>query len=244
MEVFKSLILLPYAGFLTNAGPLGKTTSISCAAGTCRFAYGHNTLSVGRNPQSLPARLQRPAGCPTPHGTSPAVSRLVPKKNLGSFSSMPMPSIRIPLFRHGHFTSAVPANSRPTASKNRRAWPSKNLVILQPASSKRPEIAQELAQSLALILPSIEEQFGNVIIEAQAMGVPTLISYNCGALETLVRSGVNGFVVEPDNPAGLAFFMQWLQEDTDLWERLALGCCPILPRADTPAFVEGVMKLL
>ena len=38
--------------------------------------------------------------------------------------------------------------------------------------------------------------------------------------------------------------MQWLHEDEDLWERLALGCAQYFPRADTPAFVEGVMKLL
>jgi hypothetical protein len=39
----------------------------------------------------------------------------------------------------------------------------------------------------------------------------------------LIRSGVNGFVIEPDNAAGLAFFMQLLSDDEDLWRRMGLA---------------------
>ena len=76
------------------------------------------------------------------------------------------------------------------------------------------------------------------------MGVPTIVSLNCGVRETLVRSGVNGFLIEPDNPEGLAFFMRRLHEDEALWRRLSEGCAQLLPRCDTEAFVDGVMQLL
>jgi len=37
-------------------------------------------------------------------------------------------------------------------------------------------ICRILASTLALLLPSIEEQFGHVVIEAQAMGLPVILS--------------------------------------------------------------------
>jgi L-malate glycosyltransferase len=240
IEVFKSLILLPYAGFLTNRGRAEHY--IHFLRGTkVPIAYGHNTLSVDEI-RALAGAEPAPGGAPHSARHFAAVSRLVPKKNLGVLIdayALYRKAVPSPRALHICGSGELEAELRAKIA----ALGLDDLVILR-GFLQRPEIAHELAQSLALILPSIEEQFGNVVIEAQAMGVPVIISYNCGALETLVRSGVNGFVVEPDNPAGLAFFMQWLHEDEDLWERLALGSAQFLPRADTPAFVEGVMKLL
>ena len=65
-----------------------------------------------------------------------------------------------------------------------------------------PEVARILGSTLALILPSTEEQWGLVINEAVAMSLPILCSMNVGARDLLVRSGVNGYIYEPDNPAG------------------------------------------
>ena len=239
-EVFKSLILLPYAGFLTNRGRSEEYIHF-LRGSKVPIAYGHNTLSVGEI-RSLAGAAPAPGGAPHAARHFTAITRLVPKKNLTVLIdayALYRQAVATPRPLHICGSGELEAELRAKIA----ALDLGGLVLLR-GFLQRPEIAHELAQSLALILPSIEEQFGNVIIEAQAMGVPTIISHNCGALETLVRSGVNGFVVEPDNPAGLAFFMQWLHEDEDLWERMALGCAQFLPRADTPAFVEGVMKLL
>src|SRR5262249_42831205 len=75
------------------------------------------------------------------------------------------------------------------------------------------EVTRILATTLALILPSTQEQFGQVVLEAIAMRVPVLVSQACGARDELVRTGVNGFVFEPDNPEGLAWFMSVLAND-------------------------------
>jgi len=93
-------------------------------------------------------------------------------------------------------------------------------------------------------LPSIEEQFGNVIPEAQAMGLPVILSDNCGGRDLLVRSGVNGFVIEPDNARGMAFFMGLLSEDEGLWRKMCLESQLFAERADSARFAEAVEALI
>jgi glycosyltransferase involved in cell wall biosynthesis len=94
------------------------------------------------------------------------------------------------------------------------------------------------------VLPSIEEQFGNVIPEAQAMGLPVILSDNCGGRDLLVRSGVNGFVVESDNPEGLAYFMQLLSEDEGLWRRMCVASQIFVERANSARFADAVEALI
>jgi glycosyltransferase involved in cell wall biosynthesis len=106
------------------------------------------------------------------------------------------------------------------------------------------EIAATLASSLALILPSTEEPFGLVVNEALALGVPVLLSENCGARDLLVRSAVNGYVFEPDNVDGLAHFMGLLHRDGDEWARLAVNGQRFRATADTGWFVRGVTQVL
>ena len=105
------------------------------------------------------------------------------------------------------------------------------------------EIAAVLARGLCLILPSIEEQYGIVVIEAQAMGLPVILSTSPGARDRQVRSGVNGFVVEPDNSAGLAYFMGLLDCDEHLWRRMATEALNFARRSDVDQFVASVADL-
>jgi UDP-glucose:(heptosyl)LPS alpha-1,3-glucosyltransferase len=41
------------------------------------------------------------------------------------------------------------------------------------------------------------------VLEALAMGLPAIVSSRCGAAE-VIEPGVNGWICEPDDPAGLA----------------------------------------
>lgn len=239
-EFFKGFALLPYAGFLTNRGR--SADYIKFLRGPeAVIAYGHNTLSIDEI-RKLADASPAPAGRPHDERHFTAITRLVPKKNLDVLLKA------YALYRDGvdqprPLYICGSGELEPYLRARIVDLRLQNLVILR-GFLQRPEIARELADALALILPSIEEQFGNVIIEAHAMGVPAIISFNCGARETLVRSGVNGFLVEPDNAEGIAFFMRWLHEDESLWQNLAKGCERLLPRCDTPAFVEGVKELL
>ena len=66
-------------------------------------------------------------------------------------------------------------------------------------------VSQEIKQGLlsscaALVLPSILEGFGRVIIEAFSMNKPVLVS-NIKALTEVVDNGVDGFLISPNDVA-------------------------------------------
>jgi len=50
------------------------------------------------------------------------------------------------------------------------------------------------------ILPSTTEQWGLVVNEAMAAGLPVLVSEKCGCAPDLVKAGVDGFQFDPNHP--------------------------------------------
>ncbi len=58
--------------------------------------------------------------------------------------------------------------------------------------------------SVFILASSHFEQWGLVVNEAMAAGLPVLVSRACGCAPELVREGVNGFTFDPGDPEGLA----------------------------------------
>ena len=86
---------------------------------------------------------------------------------------------------------------------------------------KGDEVARLLARALALILPSSEEQWGLVVNEALAVGLPVILSTQAGSREMLVRNLVNGFLVEPNSAEGIAAAITAIDRDEQTWQRLS-----------------------
>jgi glycosyltransferase involved in cell wall biosynthesis len=59
-----------------------------------------------------------------------------------------------------------------------------------------PDLPKLMQSARALILPSKREPWGVVIHEGAAAGLPILATYECGAVTSFVRDGVNGFVFQ------------------------------------------------
>ncbi|WP_287158301.1 glycosyltransferase family 4 protein [Chloroflexus sp.] len=79
----------------------------------------------------------------------------------------------------------------------------------------------ELYQQADLfVLPTQAEAFGIAAVEAIASGVP-VITTPVGGLPDIVRDGVNGFLVPPDEPTMLAARLQLLIDQPDLRLRMA-----------------------
>jgi glycosyltransferase involved in cell wall biosynthesis len=81
------------------------------------------------------------------------------------------------------------------------------------------ELAKLLSQCTAFVFPSLEEGFARVITEAMAAGLPIIASHESGAT-TLVRDGVEGFIVPPREPRRIADAMLRLGRDRALNQRM------------------------
>jgi len=70
----------------------------------------------------------------------------------------------------------------------------------------RNDVRSVYAASDCFILPTRYDPFPNAALEALAMGLPVIVSTQCGAAE-LVADGDNGWVCEPDSTLALARIM-------------------------------------
>ena len=82
------------------------------------------------------------------------------------------------------------------------------------------EVAQTMSNSLSLILPSSEEQWGLVVNEAIACGLPIIASEAVGARDLLVRQFENGYVCRSDSAEGLAQAMLEMGSDETRWRAM------------------------
>ncbi|MGB8647837.1 MAG: glycosyltransferase family 4 protein [Anaerolineae bacterium] len=74
------------------------------------------------------------------------------------------------------------------------------------------ELAQELAASHVMVVPSSYEGFGIVYLEGMSFGLPS-IATTAGAAHEIIADGENGYLVPPDDPAALAARLDLLQRD-------------------------------
>jgi glycosyltransferase involved in cell wall biosynthesis len=95
----------------------------------------------------------------------------------------------------------------------------------------------------AFIHPSTIEQWGLVVNEAMASGLPVLVSNRCGCAPDLVEDGVNGFTFDPSRVEALAGLMQRVAALTDE-ERAAMGRAGQRIIADwgPERFADGLMQ--
>lgn len=106
------------------------------------------------------------------------------------------------------------------------------------------EVSARLAQGLALVLVSREEQWGLVINEAVAVGLPVIASAGVGAREALVGNLENGIVVMPGSVAEIAAALEAVGADEAAWTRMSEASVARAWYADTERFADAVEMLV
>ena len=84
----------------------------------------------------------------------------------------------------------------------------------------RRDVVNLLQQSWGFVLPSRWEGMPNALLEAMACRLPCVATRVSGS-EDIIRDGINGLLVEPENPVELAVALRRIVEDTSLAQALA-----------------------
>jgi 1,2-diacylglycerol 3-alpha-glucosyltransferase len=107
--------------------------------------------------------------------------------------------------------------------------------------SQYPDLPGLYARAGALVLPSWSDQWGLVVNEAMAAGVPVIVSRRCGCAADLVHEGVNGMVFDPDKSAELAGCLGRLaQLDSAQWSAMGRRSREIIAAYTPETFASGL----
>ena len=216
-ELVKRLILLPY-----NAAIVGATRHIAYfrMLGFHRRVVlpGYDGVGLDRVRAQSSGQLA-PGGRPFELRDLMFVGRFVDKKNL--------PHLIEAFARYNVDAGAdarrlVLVGSGPEEPRLRAMVDALGLVDRVEFAGFLPAHAVSccLADALALVLPSVEEQWGLVVNEALAFGLPVIVSRQVGSRDALVRDGTNGHVVASDSIEQLAHAMRDIARDRRQWEAM------------------------
>lgn len=95
-----------------------------------------------------------------------------------------------------------------------------------------------------LVMPSSRENWGLVVNEAMACGLPVIASHRCGASADIVRDSENGFVYPCGDIGALAQAIRKLATNPDLRRRMGHRSWEIIQSFGYEKCVEGILSAL
>lgn len=200
-ESLKRLVISRYSGALVGGKPQQRYLA-KLGMPPDHIKVGYNVVgNQAFNPtliRKLPSPLEKPYFL--------SVNRFVPKKNLllllQAYNKYQSFSCNIPydlvLCGDGPLKSEVESYISRHGLKHK---------VHLPGFLQQDELKPYYAHAKCFIHASLQEQWGLVVNEAMAAGLPVLVSNKCGCYEDLILEGVNGFSFTPDNVSQLSKLM-------------------------------------
>lgn len=96
------------------------------------------------------------------------------------------------------------------------------------------------AHAKCFIHASIQEQWGLVVNEAMAAGLPVLVSNRCGCYEDLIIDGINGFGFDPENKEELINLMVKMSSEAVNLESMGQACLNHIAKYSPDYFTQGL----
>lgn len=94
----------------------------------------------------------------------------------------------------------------------------------------------------AFVHVSTVEQWGLVVNEAMASGLPVIVSESCGCTPELVKDGVNGYVVDPFNQDQLTERMVSISDEPSIAKMMGMESRRIIAKYDSDSFGDGLNR--
>lgn len=170
-----------------------------------------------------------------------AVNRFVPKKNLSFFLAAYKDYRRTAGSAAWDLVLCGDGPLRPQIEKD-VADSALGEVVHLPGFLKQMEMLPYFAHAGCFIHASIQEQWGLVVNEAMAAGLPVLVSNRCGCFEDLVREGRNGFGFDPENSQELSELMLRISNgETDL-KTMGAAALADIQKFSPDHFAQGMIS--
>lgn len=240
-ELFKLAVLLPYGAAIV-AGKRQFSYVRLLGFRRRRVLPGYDGVSVERI-RAQAARPLAPEGLPFADRPFTYVGRFIEKKNLERL-----------LEGYALYVAAAGAGARrlqlvgagPLESQLRRRAEQLGVAGSVDFLGFRTstEVSGLLADSLALLLVSTVEQWGLVVNEALAVGLPVIVSHPVGARDLLVRNLVNGFTVGPRSPETMAAAMLELCSNEGVWRDMVAKSHAMAWLGDCERLADAVELIL
>lgn len=231
----KALAFTPYSGAMI-ASERSRDYVSYLGIRRDRTAGGYNTLDLTR------LREQSGDPGPVPFEGRPflAVAQLIPRKNLMTA----MEAFAAYRRDHGGERRLVIVGEGAQEQELRSRAAELGIAEAVDFAGAMPSagVTGLMRRSLALLLPSWEETYGFVVVEAMAMGLPPIVSLRAGAAD-MVANLVDGFLIDPKDEKQLLAAMLTLDGDEALHARMSRAALEASERADVREFVRGVAAL-
>ena len=109
-----------------------------------------------------------------------------------------------------------------------------------PGFKQYDELPAYYARAGAFIHASTTEQWGLVVNEAMASGLPVLVSNRCGCAADLVREGENGWTFDPTSDDQMADLMLRIASDEKARVQMGAKSREIIAEWGPERFASGV----
>lgn len=92
------------------------------------------------------------------------------------------------------------------------------------------------------VFPSLHEGLGSTLLDAMDFGLP-VVATRVGGIPDIVEDGINGLLIDPEQPAALLDAVVRILADRELYERLAAGGRRQAARYSPRAMMERYLQL-
>lgn len=127
----------------------------------------------------------------------------------------------------------------PRLSLYRRRWAGKGVYFV----GFQSRVEDYYAAADLFVLPSIQEAFGNVVLEALAAGLPVVTVQGLGSTDELEGDLMEGVLIDPDDPEDIKRKMI-RQLENDRWPKLSIEARRVAKKYTWGRYFEELEKQL
>jgi len=235
-ESIKRWILKHYKAALVGGQPQ-KRYLIELGMPKEAIFLGYNVVG---NESYHPNKIRSlPAPLPKPYFLT--INRFVPKKNLLFLISSYAAYRQTAGTQAWDLVLCGDGQLRPQIEQHIAQLGLQDTVHL-PGFLQQDELLPYFAHASCFIHASIQEQWGLVVNEAMAAGLPVLVSNCCGCFEDLVIEGVNGFGFDPENSQQLTNLMLKVSSSNIDFTTMGQAALAHIQKFSPDYFAEGLMQ--